>query len=159
LGHNRFQGTAKGVGTSKILGRVHAADVLLGGGYMACTINVLEGQNIEMLLGLDMLKRHQCSIDLKKNVLHIGTTGGETPFLSENELPKEIDITQVEPSTPTPTTPSAINTTTPTAPESKFDAQSIQRLVDFGFERAQVIRVLEMTEGNVDMAANLLMGQ
>lgn len=81
---------------------------------------------MDMLLGLDMLKRHQvcasrclvlfkwmflslplsanvqksrlisgsvliflqCSIDLKKNVLLIGTTGTETRFLSEAELPE-----------------------------------------------------------------------
>lgn len=30
----------------------------------------------------------QCSIDLKKNVLRIGTTDTETPFLSERELPE-----------------------------------------------------------------------
>jgi hypothetical protein len=30
----------------------------------------------------------QCSIDLKKNVLRIGTTGTETAFLSERELPE-----------------------------------------------------------------------
>ena len=42
---------------------------------------------MDMLLGLDMLKKHQCTIDLKKNVLVIGTTGTETPFLSEAELP------------------------------------------------------------------------
>lgn len=30
----------------------------------------------------------QCSIDLKKNVLLIGTTGTETRFLSEAELPE-----------------------------------------------------------------------
>merc|ERR1711963_1334005 len=40
-----------------------------------------------MLLGLDMLKKHQCTIDLKRNVLVIGTTGTETPFLSEADLP------------------------------------------------------------------------
>lgn len=71
---------------------------------------------MDMLLGLDMLKRHQvrtrrrrvnltvvaarqekvesvcffsqCTIDLKKNVLLIGTTGTETRFLSEAELPE-----------------------------------------------------------------------
>lgn len=42
---------------------------------------------MDMLLGLDMLKRHQCSIDLNKNVLRIGTTDTETSFLSERELP------------------------------------------------------------------------
>jgi hypothetical protein len=30
----------------------------------------------------------QCSIDLKRNVLRIGTTGTETSFLSERELPE-----------------------------------------------------------------------
>lgn len=30
----------------------------------------------------------QCSIDLKKNVLVIGTTGSQTPFLPEGELPE-----------------------------------------------------------------------
>uniref|UniRef100_A0A674KBI4 Regulator of solute carriers 1 n=2 Tax=Terrapene triunguis TaxID=2587831 RepID=A0A674KBI4_9SAUR len=43
---------------------------------------------MDMLLGLDMLKRHQCSIDLKKNVLVIGTTGSQTTFLPEGELPE-----------------------------------------------------------------------
>lgn len=35
-----------------------------------------------------MLKRHQCCIDLKANVLRIGTTGTETAFLSESDLPE-----------------------------------------------------------------------
>lgn len=30
----------------------------------------------------------QCNIDLQKNVLRIGTTGTETTFLPENELPE-----------------------------------------------------------------------
>lgn len=30
----------------------------------------------------------QCCIDLKRNVLHIGTTGTETLFLSERDLPE-----------------------------------------------------------------------
>merc|ERR1711915_194453 len=47
----------------------------------------LEDQPMDMLLGLDMLKKHQCTIDLKKNCLVIGTTGTETPFLPETELP------------------------------------------------------------------------
>lgn len=33
------------------------------------------------------ISRHQCVIDLKANKLRIGTTGTETKFLSENELP------------------------------------------------------------------------
>ena len=45
---------------------------------------------MEVMLGLDMLKRHQCCIDLKRNLLVIGTTGTETRFLSENEIPKAL---------------------------------------------------------------------
>lgn len=45
---------------------------------------------MEVMLGLDMLKRHQCCIDLKRNLLVIGTTGTETRFLSENEIPHPI---------------------------------------------------------------------
>lgn len=35
----------------------------------------------------------QCNIDLQKGVLHIGTTGTQTPFLAENELPEIFRLT------------------------------------------------------------------
>ena len=55
--------------------------------YLTSSFSILEDQPMDMLLGLDMLKKHQCTLDLKKNVLIIGTTGTETPFLSEGDLP------------------------------------------------------------------------
>lgn len=84
----RWAGIAKGVGTQKIIGRVHLAQVQIEGDFLPCSFSILEDQPMDMLLGLDMLKRHQCSIDLKKNVLQIGTTGTETRFLAEAELPE-----------------------------------------------------------------------
>nr|CAD7257303.1 unnamed protein product [Timema shepardi] len=36
---------------------------------------------------MDVFRSLFCEISLKKNVLHIGTTGTETPFLSERDLP------------------------------------------------------------------------
>ncbi|XP_019396966.1 PREDICTED: regulatory solute carrier protein family 1 member 1 isoform X1 [Crocodylus porosus] len=84
----RWAGIAKGVGTQKIIGRVHLAQVQIEGDFLPCSFSILEEQPMDMLLGLDMLKRHQCSIDLKKNVLVIGTTGSQTPFLPEGELPE-----------------------------------------------------------------------
>ncbi|XP_066546651.1 protein DDI1 homolog 2 isoform X1 [Amia ocellicauda] len=84
----RWAGIAKGVGTQKIIGRVHLAQVQIEGDFLPCSFSILEDQPMDMLLGLDMLKRHQCSIDLKKNVLLIGTTGSETRFLPEAELPE-----------------------------------------------------------------------
>ncbi|GAA5826189.1 hypothetical protein JCM11251_007200 [Rhodosporidiobolus azoricus] len=61
----RFAGMARGVGTSRILGR---------------------NKDVDLLFGLDMLKRYQCSIDLKENALVIQDR--KIPFLSEHEIPK-----------------------------------------------------------------------
>ncbi|XP_076969222.1 protein DDI1 homolog 1 [Tamandua tetradactyla] len=83
----RWAGVAKGVGTQRIIGRVHLAQIQIEGDFLQCSFSILEEQPMDMLLGLDMLKRHQCSIDLKKNVLVIGTTGTQTYFLPEGELP------------------------------------------------------------------------
>ena len=81
----RMQGTAVGVGTSKILGRIHMTLVNLGGLHIPFSISVLEGQKMEFLIGLDQLKRHQMCIDLEKNCLRVQER--EIPFLSEGELP------------------------------------------------------------------------
>lgn len=83
----RWSGIAQGVGTQKILGRIHLCQVQIENDFLSSSFNVLENQPMDMLLGLDMLKRHQCVIDLKDNILKIGTTGTETKFLNESELP------------------------------------------------------------------------
>ncbi|KAB1272514.1 Protein DDI1-like protein 1 [Camelus dromedarius] len=83
----RWAGIAKGVGTQRIIGRVHLAQIQIEGDFLQCSFSILEEQPMDMLLGLDMLRTHQCSIDLKKNVLVIGTTGTQTYFLPEGELP------------------------------------------------------------------------
>lgn len=85
---SRWSGIAKGVGTQRIIGRIHMVQIQIGSNHLTTSFSVLEEQPMDMLLGLDMLKRHQCCIDLKKNVLLIGTTGTETPFLTEGELPE-----------------------------------------------------------------------
>ncbi|XP_025829675.1 protein DDI1 homolog 2 isoform X2 [Agrilus planipennis] len=83
----RWAGIAKGVGVQRIIGRIHMVQIQIEKDYLTTSFSVLEEQPMDMLLGLDMLKRHQCCIDLGKSVLRIGTTGTETTFLPENELP------------------------------------------------------------------------
>ncbi|XP_045509459.1 protein DDI1 homolog 2 isoform X2 [Colias croceus] len=83
----RWAGIAKGVGIQRIIGRIHMVQMRIEKDFLTTSFSVLEEQPMDMLLGLDMLKRHQCNIDLKRNVLLIGTTGTETPFLPESELP------------------------------------------------------------------------
>lgn len=84
---DRWSGIAQGVGTQKILGRIHLCQVQIENDFLPSSFNVLENQPMDMLLGLDMLKRHQCVIDCKDNILKIGTTGTTTKFLNEAELP------------------------------------------------------------------------
>nr|XP_037873508.1 DNA-damage inducible protein isoform X3 [Bombyx mori] len=84
----RWAGIAKGVGVQRIIGRIHMVQMRIEQDFLTTSFSVLEEQPMDMLLGLDMLKRHQCNIDLKRGVLRIGTTGTETPFLPESDLPE-----------------------------------------------------------------------
>jgi len=95
----RFAGVAVGVGTGKILGRIHVVELDIEGHLFPCSVTVMDSEsglgdkNMDCLFGLDMLRRHRCSIDLGANVLRfsIGRGEGETvleaPFLHEKDLP------------------------------------------------------------------------
>ena len=86
----RFAGIARGVGEAKILGRIHMADLKIGNSHFISSFTVMQQteagkHDLDFLLGLDNLKRHQSCIDLKENVLRIGNE--VTPFLAEKDIP------------------------------------------------------------------------
>ena len=154
---DRFHGTAKGVGTQKILGRIHQAPMKVGGQFLSTAITVLEKeQDIDFIFGLDMLRRHQCSIDLRRNVLVIGSAQIELPFLGEFEIPKAFGAEGASTQRSTPSEASE-PTRSPT-PTLTVDEQKVGILIGLGFTRAQAIEALQITGGNVELAGAMLFG-
>ncbi len=183
----RFAGVARGVGTATIIGRVHAAQIKIGELYLACSFTVMEGKAVDLLLGLDMLKRHQASIDLARDKLVI--QGVEIPFLGEADIPKESEEALIEeptisgpggvtigqrsgavsaPSGPSESQPAqaegvavpagAASAAPPALPvrqtaAPQFPDEHIEQLTLLGFSRADAINALQISGGNVEIAA------
>ncbi|CAF1170790.1 unnamed protein product [Rotaria sordida] len=174
----RFSGIAKGVGTQKILGRIHLAQLEIEKNYFATSLSVLEDQPMDMLLGLDMLRRHQCVLDLHKNILRIGNVV-ETSFLPESELPTHArlsgntpDVDDYEfdrPESPMQSTKrirsdshhesrlEQSTTTTSTSTSSQFPEDSIKHITKSGFTREQAIEELRLSNGDATKALVSLM--
>ncbi|KAK2157615.1 hypothetical protein LSH36_188g08013 [Paralvinella palmiformis] len=181
----RWAGVAKGVGTQKIIGRVHLCQIQIGENFLQSSFSILEEQPMDMLLGLDMLKRHQCCIDLKRNVLVIGTTGQETPFLTEAQLPSHARLNRsmsesmqvdedkqlaealaksAEEAGNPKTSTSAFSQGASSQSQQQVQNQnvnsaSVEKLVSQGFPRSQVIEELQRSNGNIDLALMALIAR
>ncbi|RSH84680.1 DNA damage-inducible protein 1 [Apiotrichum porosum] len=164
----RFAGVAQGVGTAKILGRIHSAQIKLDKLFLPVAFSVLEGQSVDLLFGLDMLKRHQACIDLSTNTLRIGAT--EIPFLSEHQLPikdrapphdsaGEASASTAPVASSSTAGPSTSRSTAQTpAPDNSQRSRDIDTLVGLGATRDHAAQLLEAAGGNVDVAASMLFG-
>ncbi|GMM37313.1 Ddi1 protein [Saccharomycopsis crataegensis] len=83
----RFRGIAAGVGSGEIIGQIHSATIKIDKYFFPCSFTILD-TNVDFLLGLDMLKRHQGIIDLKNNKLVLGDA--EASFLPESQIPRSM---------------------------------------------------------------------
>ena len=146
----RWQGMAKGVGTSRIVGRVHMAPIAIGGQSYPCSFTILENNDMDFLLGLDMLKAHQAIIDLRANVLRIGETA--TPFLGESEIPK-----QSVAGTPTIGSNSEASSGSGAAASTSGDRETaIAQLLGLGAQSPEhAAQLLDSAGGNLEAAAGL----
>jgi DNA damage-inducible protein 1 len=171
----RYKGIAHGVGQSEILGKIHVAPIKIGAQFYPCSFMVLDSPNMEFLFGLDMLRKHQCIIDLKDNVLRVG--GGEiaVPFLQEKDIPPsyldEERYSKQASSSGTVASPGATDTNKNIATggpstgsaqadisqRPEFEAK-VTKLVELGFGREAVIQALKLFNGNEEQAAGFLFG-
>lgn len=181
----RAKGKVQGVGEAAILGRAFGVDIQIGNNFMDCAFTVVEGSSMDMLLGLDMLKRYQACVDLKKSVLRIGND--EVPFLPESEIPNKNPLPSVpgpsgkpmaidpekgkaqesgttlktsfrQTQQPAVATQPATGSTTAAGPStaSPSTAEKIQQLMQMGFPEQEARQALEIAEGNIDLAAAYL---
>jgi DNA damage-inducible protein 1 len=70
----------------KTRGKIYYVDVQVGEAEFGCGFTVIDGGN-NVIIGLDILKQHQCKIDLDKGVLQFGNSGSVIiPFLGEKDI-------------------------------------------------------------------------
>ncbi|KAI0566414.1 DNA damage-inducible protein [Gracilaria domingensis] len=165
----RFAGTAQGVGTAKIHGRIHMALLTLADEIFEVSFIVMDeiSSGYDMLLGLDMLRKHQACIDLENDCLRIGSA--QVPFLAEKDIPRSMrgpagqvhrpGSSEAQPGT----NPSSIDRPSSSVggnatrnPVPAADESKVSQLVGMGFSRHDALQALASCNGNIEQAAAVL---
>lgn len=94
----RFAGMAVGVGSARIVGRIHSCALRVGASFISTSVTVLDQKDgPQFLFGLDNLKRHQCAIDLAAGELRIGSCSVALPFLGAHAVPQDFNTKRMQP--------------------------------------------------------------
>ncbi|PIO65893.1 UBA/TS-N domain protein [Teladorsagia circumcincta] len=102
--------------------------------YFPCNFDVMADREMDLLLGLNILKRHQCNLNLKTNMLEMGD-GTKTPFLSEAEINTHLE--DLASSNPT---------------DFVVDDDLLMQAKNLGFSEADARAALEMTRNDLEAA-------
>lgn len=68
----RFSGELKGVGRDRVMGKIHYLEIELECGIVPCSFTVCENNNIEPILGIDMMQQIGLVLDFKTRTIKIG---------------------------------------------------------------------------------------
>lgn len=180
----RFKSVLMGVGTSETVGRIHAAQLKVGKNFYSCSFTVADIAE-DLIVGLDMLKKHRGIIDLGEDTLVLG--GDRIPFLGEADIPKRAFDTPEDAEKfmkqgksigagtslggniflPDPA--AGLNKKAKTEPTKnagiaamnrdgtlKYSQATVTQLTLLGFTRDQVLAALDQTNGNPELAASIL---
>ncbi len=82
----RYATLVLGVGQQKSLGRIWQLQLQIKNTFFVLSATVLEKFNHNILLGLDMMKRHHCVIDLHKKILIFGSKGIYQNFFNDKQI-------------------------------------------------------------------------
>jgi DNA damage-inducible protein 1 len=171
----RFASVARGVGESKILGKIHAANLKIGNVHIDVAIHVIEQNTLEFIFGLDMMRKHRAVIDLRQDCLLLGDE--KVPFMTEGEMPDRIRgsngiktsseiardmIEKAEESERAARAQSnAMDVSRPSessAPQAQADPTKVKELAEMmGVSEAAAAQALTVSNGNMDAAASFLL--
>lgn len=165
----RFSAMTRGVGSATSAGRIHSVPVSLGDTNLEvpCSFTVIE-THVGILFGLDMLRRHKCSIDLSQDALLIGDR--RVSFLNEAEISNDVkrflgdiddSVKEDHSATSQSIRPQAAGAPDFHRAESEmerdvFPESDLSQLMSLGFTRPEAIAALKATQGNMELAASLL---
>ncbi len=139
----RFTGTAVGVGTNKIIGRIHAAQLSSGSINLLVSASVLESSRVDLILGLEQMMANQMIIDLKDRCLRVGDES--VPFLSEHEIPKSHFATDASPEDY-----EALNTKDHEETVKQHEENKQKMLLKFRADRAAKVEVEKVAKAKAD---------
>ena len=100
---------------------------------------MLEDNKVDLLFGLDNLKRHQCCIDLVEHRLHFARGEFSVPFLAEGQIKKNAFQDELKKQA-----------------SSSEDTPVVKELMDMGFSKEKVLEALSICDGNKEHAINYL---
>lgn len=77
---DKYNGELKGVGSDKIMGRIHYVELELAYGFYSCGFTICKNDDLVPLIGIDIIRNLGFNINFSKNVISFNNGLHELPF-------------------------------------------------------------------------------